>query len=121
MAAYIDVAPENRSTVNESPYPARLGRGFHHETYQAYDGTDNTQAQDRRAADRPGQDLVEVCRVFEVTQSTYHRWLQHYGGMQGEETRRLTQLEEENARLKVLLAEAELEKAMLKELAEGNF
>jgi cell shape-determining protein MreC len=46
---------------------------------------------------------------------------QQYGGMQAEEARRLTQLEKENARLKKLLAEAELEKAMLKDLAEGNF
>jgi hypothetical protein len=56
-----------------------------------------------------------------VTQPTYHRWRQQYGGMQAEEARRLTQLEKENARLKKLLAEAELEKAMLKDLAEGNF
>jgi cell shape-determining protein MreC len=41
--------------------------------------------------------------------------------MQAEEARRLAQLEKENARLKKLLAEAELEKAMLKDLAEGNF
>ena len=42
--------------MNESPQPARLGRGFHHETDQALSGTDHPQAQDRRAADRPGQD-----------------------------------------------------------------
>jgi cell shape-determining protein MreC len=49
--------------------------------------------------------------VIEVTQPTYHRWRQQYGGMQAEEARRLTQLERENARLKKLLAEAELEKS----------
>ena len=64
---------------------------------------------------------VKTDRVIEVTQPTYHRWRQQYGGMQAEEARRLTQLEKENARLKKLLAEAELEKAMLKDLAEGNF
>ena len=68
-----------------------------------------------------GKTVVEVCRVIEVTQPAYHRWRQQYGGMQAEEARRLTQLEKENARLKKLLAEAELEKAMLKDLAEGNF
>jgi transposase-like protein len=68
-----------------------------------------------------GKTVIEVCRVIEVTQPTYHRWRQQYGGMQAEEARRLTQLEKENARLKKLLAEAELEKAMLKDLAEGNF
>ena len=51
-----DVDPENRSRVNESLQPARLGRGLHHETHQAYSGADHPQAQDRRAADRPGQD-----------------------------------------------------------------
>ncbi|MFM7314299.1 MAG: transposase [Cyanobium sp.] len=65
-------------------------------------------AQDRTA--------VEVCRVIEVTQSTYHRWRQQYGGMQAEEARRLTQLGKEIARLRTLLAEAELDKAMLKDL-----
>ena len=40
-----------------------------------------------------GVSFVEVCRVIEVTQPTYHRWRQQYGGMQGEEARRLTQLE----------------------------
>ena len=65
-----------------------------------------------------------------MTQPTYHRWRQQYGGMQAEEARRLTQLEKKNARLKTLLAAAELEKAMLKDLvapsgapcgATGNF
>ena len=51
--------------------------------------------------------------MIEVTQPTYHRWRQQYGGMQAEEARRLAQLEKKNARLKKLLAEAELEKAML--------
>ncbi len=68
-----------------------------------------------------GKSVVDVCRVLEVAQPTYHRWRQLYGGMQAEEPKRLTQLEKENARLKKLLAEAELEKAMLKELGEGNF
>ena len=59
--------------------------------------------------------------MIEVTQPTYHRWRQQYGGMQAEEARRLTQLGKENARLQPKaspkewnhLAEAELEKAML--------
>ena len=60
-----------------------------------------------------GKTVADVCRAIEVTQPTYHRWKQQYGGMQAEEAKRLTQLEKENARLKKLLAEAELEKAML--------
>jgi len=68
-----------------------------------------------------GKTVADVYRVIEVTQPTYHRWWQQYGGMQAEEARWLTQLDKENARLRKLLADAELEKAMLKDLAEGNF
>jgi transposase-like protein len=68
-----------------------------------------------------GKTVVELCRVVEVTQPTFHRWRQQYGGMQAEEARRLTPLGKENALLKKLQAEAELEKAMLKDVAEGNF
>lgn len=63
-----------------------------------------------------GKTVIEVCRLIEVTQPTYHRWRQQNGGMQAEVARRLTQLEKENARLKNLLAEAELEKAMFNDL-----
>ena len=52
---------------------------------------------------------------------TYHRWQQLYGGMKATDAKRLKELEQDNARLKKLLADAELDKAMLKELAEGNF
>ena len=48
--------PGIRTGVNESPQPARLGRGLDHETHQAHSRADHPQAQDRRAADRPGQD-----------------------------------------------------------------
>ena len=50
-----------------------------------------------------------------------YRWQQLYGGMKATEAKRLKELELENTRLKRLLADAELDKAMLKELAEGNF
>jgi hypothetical protein len=53
---HLDVDPEDRSRVNESPHPARLGRGLDHETHQANSGADHPQAQNRRAADRSGQD-----------------------------------------------------------------
>ena len=68
-----------------------------------------------------GKDLEEVARHLEIAESTWHRWLQQYGGMKADDAKRLKELEKENARLKKLLAEAELDKAMLKELAEGNF
>jgi putative transposase len=65
--------------------------------------------------------VANVCRVIEVTQLTVHPWRQQYGGMQAEEARRLTQLEKENARLKKVLAEVEMEKAMFEDLAEVDF
>ena len=68
-----------------------------------------------------GQTIEEVCRHLEITESTWHRWLAQYGGMKANDAKRLKELESENVRLKKLLAEAELDKAMLKELAEGNF
>ena len=68
-----------------------------------------------------GQELDAVCRHLEIAESTWHRWLAQYGGMKASDAKRLKELEGENARLKKLLAEAELDKAMLKELAEGNF
>ena len=68
-----------------------------------------------------GQELDEVCRHLEIAESTWHRWLAQYGGMKANDAKRLRELEGENARLKKLLAEAELDKSMLKELAEGNF
>lgn len=68
-----------------------------------------------------GKDIAEVLRVLEVSEATYYRWKTQYGGMKAEEAKRLKELEQENARLKKLLAEAELDKAMLKEVAEGNW
>lgn len=68
-----------------------------------------------------GKDLVEVLRHLEIAESTWNRWRSQYGGMKATEAKRLRELEAENARLKKLLAEAELDKAMLKELAEGKW
>jgi putative transposase len=68
-----------------------------------------------------GKDLAEVLRHLEVSESSWNRWRNQYGGMKANEAKRLRELESENARLKRLLAEAELDKSMLKELAEGNF
>jgi putative transposase len=68
-----------------------------------------------------GSELDAVCRHLEIAESTWHRWVAQYGGMKASDAKRLKELEVENARLKRLLADAELDKAMLKELAEGNF
>lgn len=62
-----------------------------------------------------------VGRHLEVAESTWHRWVAQYGGMKANDAKRLKDLEVQNGRLKRLLVEAELDKAMLKELAEGDF
>jgi len=68
-----------------------------------------------------GHSIKVICKKLGVTDQTYHRWRKEYGGLQVDQARRLKQLERENARLKKLLAESELDKAILKEAAEGNF
>lgn len=67
-----------------------------------------------------GMTVEEVCRQFGIAESTWARWLSQYGGMKADDAKRLKELEGENARLKKLLAEAELDKSMLREIAEGN-
>lgn len=67
-----------------------------------------------------GKSLEEVLKMLEVSEATFNRWRNRYGGMKSEEAKRLKDLEGENARLKRLLAEAELDKAMLKEALRGN-
>ena len=61
--------------------------------------------------------IEEACRVLEVAPATYHRWRSQYGGMKASDAKRLKELEQENSRLKRLLAEAELDKAMLRGMA----
>ena len=67
-----------------------------------------------------GKSLEEVLKMLEVSEATFDRWQTRFGGMKSEEAKRLKELEGENARLKRLLAEAELDKAMLKETLRGN-
>jgi putative transposase len=67
-----------------------------------------------------GRTIGEVCQALGISEPTFQRWRQQYGGMKAEEARRLKELEEENRRLKKLLAEAELDKAILKEALQGN-
>jgi putative transposase len=77
-----------------------------------------------READRllaEGADVDAVCRHLEVSIQTYQRWRSQYKAMRPEDVVRLKQLEKENARLKRLLAEKELDVDMLREVARGNW
>ena len=67
------------------------------------------------------QHLFQGVYSDDVFEQTFHRWRNQYGGMKAEEAKRLKELEEENRRLKKLLAEAEVDKAILKEALEGNY
>ena len=68
-----------------------------------------------------GQALSVVLQKLEISEATWGRWKKQYGGMKSDEARRLRELEIENQRLKELLADAELDKKILKMAAEGNF
>jgi putative transposase len=77
-----------------------------------------------READRmlnEGEDLAAVCRHLEVSEQTYHRWRNQYGGMKADDTKRLKDLERENQRLKRIVADKELEIDALREISKGNF
>ena len=64
-----------------------------------------------------GKDVAAVCRELGVSEPTYHRWRNQFGGLKADDAKRLKDLERENFTLKRLLADAELEKAALKEIA----
>ena len=68
-----------------------------------------------------GATITEVCRGFGVSETTYHRWPNQYGGMKADDAKRLRELEKENARLKRIVADQALDNQILKEIAKGNF
>lgn len=65
--------------------------------------------------------IREVCRRHNITEQTFFRWRNKYGGMDVSDARRLKSLEEENRRLKKLVADQALSLAVLKDVSEGNF
>jgi len=77
-----------------------------------------------READRllnEGADVAAVARHLEVSEQTYHRWRVQFGGMKADDVKRLKELEAENARLKRIVADKELEIYALREVAKGNW
>jgi len=68
-----------------------------------------------------GMKIPEVTRQLGVTAQTYYRWRKEYGGLKTDQAKKLKELERENARLKRLVADLALDKAMLQEVASGNF
>ena len=68
-----------------------------------------------------GQSVAQACKAIGITEQTYYRWRKEYGGLKTDQAKRLKELERENGRLKRLLADAELDKAILREAANPNF
>jgi putative transposase len=68
-----------------------------------------------------GSPTIEMVKALEITEATWYRWLNLYGGEKAEGTKRTKELEKENARLKRLLAEKELAIDILNEVARGKF
>jgi len=68
-----------------------------------------------------GTAIAVVAKKIGVTEQTYYRWRKEYGGMRIEQARRLKELEQENSRLKKLVADLSLDNAILKEASRGNF
>jgi len=72
-------------------------------------------------SNRQGKTMLQAVKEAGISEVTYYRWRKEYGGLQVDQAKRLKELERENARLKRVVADLSLEKAMLKELASGNF
>jgi transposase-like protein len=68
-----------------------------------------------------GETITIVARKLGVTEQTYYRWRNQYGGMKTSQAKKLKALEQENARLKKAVAELTLDKLILREAAEGNY
>ena len=68
-----------------------------------------------------GQSVADAIRSIGVTEVTYYRWRQEYGGLKADQARRLKRLETENARLRRAVADLTLDKLILREAASGNY
>jgi transposase len=77
-----------------------------------------------REAEAPlstGKTAEEVCRSLKISESTYYRWRAEYNGIQVDQVTRMKELEEENRRLKQVVAEQALDISVLREVARGNY
>ena len=68
-----------------------------------------------------GQSLADAVRSIGVTEVTYYRWRQEYGGLKTDQVKRLKDLETENSRLRKAISDLTLDKLILQEAAKGNF
>ena len=68
-----------------------------------------------------GQSLAEACRQIAVSEQTYYNWRKEYGGLRVDQAKRFKELEQENARLKKIIADLSIDNSILKEASRGNF
>jgi hypothetical protein len=68
-----------------------------------------------------GKSTAQASKEALITEQTYYRWRKEYGGLQVDQARRLKELEQENSKLKRLVADLSLDKLVLKDIASGNF
>jgi putative transposase len=68
-----------------------------------------------------GKTIPEAAKALEVSEQTFHRWRNQYGGMKADDVKRLKELERENGRLKAIVADQALENRALKEISSGNW
>src|SRR6202049_805810 len=68
-----------------------------------------------------GADIAAVARHLQVSEQTYHRWRNQYGGMKADDAKRLKELERENGRLKRIVADLSLDHPALREVATGSW
>ena len=100
---------------------ATEGGHFYATSEEACGRRDHPEAPRSGVGDRQGPHGGEAAKKIGVTEQTYYRWRKEYGGLRTDQAKRLKELEKENGRLKRLLADAELDKAILREAASGNF
>jgi putative transposase len=71
-------------------------------------------------AQLPGNSVAATCRKYSLSDSTFYKWKKKYGGMNADEARRLKVIEDENNRLKHILADKELEIQLLRDIVKKN-
>ena len=102
-------------TTKASPAKAKVKRSKRHTPEQIV-----VKLRDAAAMLNAGKDLAAVVQSLAVSEATYQRWVAQYGGMKSEEAQRLKQLEDENRRLKQLVADLSLDNQMLKHVHSKN-
>ncbi len=96
-------------------------RRTHDVEEEAQAGGDRCQAAPGRCPGFEGQNVSNAIRAIGVTEVTYYRWRQEYGGLKTDQIRRMKDLETENARLRKAIADLTLDKLILQEASRGNY